>query len=92
MKIGRNNEYEHHTNLSPTKKLLNDYKSNLINWEKFEVIFRNMLKERNAIKQLDLKNLDHVCFLCSENMPTYCHRRLVVEEIKNAIDCEIVHL
>ena len=90
-KIG-NIEYAHNTDLAPTKKLFDDYKSNLIDWGEFEVMFRGVLKERNAIEQLDLDNLDHTCFLCSEDSPAYCHRRLVVEEIKNTIDCEIIHL
>ena len=90
-KIG-NIEYEYNTDLAPTKKLFDDFKANLINWEEYEVMFKRVLEERNAIKQLDLGKLDHVCFLCSEDLPIHCHRRLVVEEIKNIIDCEIIHL
>ncbi len=87
-----NIEYEHNTRLAPTKKLMNDYKSNLIDWEEFEVIFREILKERDAIKQLDPEKLDHACFLCSEASPAHCHRILITEEIRNITDCEIIHL
>jgi uncharacterized protein (DUF488 family) len=90
-KIG-NIEYEHNTSLAPTKELFDDYKANLITWGEFEVLFRRVLEERNAIKQLDLEKLDHACFLCSEDLPVRCHRRLVAEEISNITDCEIIHL
>ncbi len=90
-KIG-NIGYEYNAGLAPTKELFDDYRSKKIDWGEFEAKFRRVLEERNAIKQLDPKNLDRVCLLCSEDLPEHCHRRLVAEEIGKITGCEIIHL
>lgn len=92
LKILGNINYEHYTPLAPTKELMNDFKANKISWEEYKNIYIRLLEERNALKELDLESLDHACFLCSEDSPNHCHRRLVVEEIKKIVACEIIHL
>ena len=90
-KIG-NIEYEYVPGLAPTKRLFDDYRSKKIEWDEFEFMFKKVLEERNAVKRLDLQNLDGVCFLCSEDLPAHCHRSIVPEEIRKTIGCEIMHL
>ena len=45
------------------------------------------------IEQIDTKELDGACLLCSENTPHQCHRRLVAEYLKEHWQkIEIEHL
>jgi uncharacterized protein (DUF488 family) len=84
--------YEHCMALFPTKEIFNGFRDKRLSWEEFSEEFKKILEERNAIKQLDLANLDHACLLCSEDLPKFCHRRLVAEEIQKITGCEIIHL
>ncbi len=91
-------DYIHDINLAPTKEILDDYKKGKINWVQYEVLFSNLLKNRDIKKWLDdkyNKKLDHICLLCSEETANKCHRRLVAESIKNIypeLDIEIKHI
>ena len=53
-----------------------------------------MLKQRDIIKQYGVKQFDGSCFLCSEETPEMCHRRLLAEYMKkySAEEVKIVHL
>ena len=77
--------------LAPDKALLKKYRKDN-NWDKYEVKFKELMTARNAKEILKKLNLDEKvsCFLCSEDKPDKCHRRLVAEMLKN--DFEIVHL
>ena len=88
-------KYEHHINYAPTKKLLNDYRNKIITWAEYEVQYRFMMDEREAVKDF----IAHyglcrsVCLLCSEPTPEQCHRRLLAEMIAEALpETEIFHL
>ena len=92
-----NVKYIHSIKLAPTKQILDDFKSNKISWEKYEIEYYKLLEERN-IKSLfptivDF-NKDTICFLCSEEKPTHCHRRLLAEYLKRNLsqNIEIIHL
>ena len=43
---------------------------------------------------LKIKNFDNACFLCSEETPEFCHRRLLVEYLKkhSTEEIKIIHL
>ena len=88
--------YEHNIKLAPTKEILSDYKNKKIEWNEYEKLFINLLKERNECNTLVEKHkLDGVCFLCSEAEPNHCHRKLVVNHIKQVypeLDINIIHL
>lgn len=84
-------EYISVKSLAPDKALLDKYKKDK-NWEEYEATFKVLMNTRNAKKTLNDLQLDKKtsCFLCSEDKPEKCHRRLVAEMLDN--NFEIVHL
>jgi uncharacterized protein (DUF488 family) len=77
--------------LAPDKALLDKYHRDK-NWEEYEANFRALMNARNAKDTLNDLQLERKisCFLCSEDKPDRCHRRLVAEMLDD--DFEIVHL
>lgn len=69
--------YLHIPMLAPSKMILETYKRTG-NWKEYEEQFMALMNQRQ-IEKLDEKLIDGACFLCSENTPEYCHRRLVAE-------------
>ena len=84
-------KYNHVKTLAPDKALLDKYKKDK-NWKEYEASFKALMKTRNAKKTLNDLQLDKKtsCFLCSEDKPEKCHRRLVAEMLDK--NFEIVHL
>ncbi len=84
-------EYISVKSFAPDKALLDKYKKDK-NWEEYETKFNALMTTRNARKTLNDLKLDKKksCFLCSEDKPDNCHRRLVAEMLENKF--EIVHL
>ena len=90
-----NAEYIHITDMAPTKELLKDYQNKTIDWNGYVAIFNNMLKDRKIAERFHVENFDKSCFLCTEDTPEQCHRRLLVEYLKKQNpdkDIRIVHL
>ena len=88
-------EYVHLPVLAPTKDILDQYKKSRGSWETYETRFFDLMKERRIEKVISRDIVSDGCFLCSEDKPDHCHRRLVAEYLKqhwNDIDVEIVHL
>ena len=95
MKAICNAEYEHITDFAPTKELLKDYQDKVIDWNGYTVIFKKILQDRHIAERFNVENFDNCCFLCTEDTPEQCHRRLVAEffKAKNPDkDIRIVHL
>ncbi|CQR73277.1 hypothetical protein SOV_50590 [Sporomusa ovata DSM 2662] len=88
-----NIEYIHDIELAPTKKILDDYKNKIITWEEYELLFNDLLDQRNIkdrLYKILSNDFDHICLLCSEATNDKCHRRLVAEYIlKNYPDLNI---
>ena len=82
------------TDFAPTKDLLDKWHKQEITWEEYEHIYTNMLKERNILRKYGIKSFDGSCFLCSEETPEYCHRRLLAEYFKahSVEEVKIIHL
>jgi uncharacterized protein (DUF488 family) len=94
--------------LAPTKELLSAYKDRQIDWTGYETIFNELLCERQVEKLFTItpppqtsaqhlfaseRELNGVCFLCSEKTAEQCHRRLVAEYLsKHFQNIEIIHL
>ncbi len=72
-------EYEHILDFAPTKELLDDFKKKKINWNQYEQIYIQLLKERKIKDKYNNYNFDNCCFLCSEETNNTCHRRLLKE-------------
>ena len=90
-----NMNYAYIEDFAPSKELLDDYKSNRIDWDAYQRIYYNLLKERNILEKYCINDFDFSCFLCSEDQPNYCHRSLLVEFLKannKDKDVRIVHL
>jgi len=88
-----NMDYVYMEDFAPTKELLSDYQNKRMDWDEYQKIYHSLLKERNIAKKYDVKDFDGSCFLCSENIPDHCHRRLLVEFFKaQNKNVEIVHL
>jgi uncharacterized protein (DUF488 family) len=84
-------EYISVKSLAPNKELLNKYHKDK-NWENYEVNFKALMNKRNSQKTLNDLHLDKKssCFLCTEDRPEKCHRRLVAEMLDKSF--EIIHL
>lgn len=72
-------EYEHVSELAPTKDILDAYKKHGGDWTVYEREFLELMAKRSIETQLTESLLDGSCLLCSEHLPKLCHRRLVVE-------------
>lgn len=86
-------DYVYQPLLAPTKELLDNYKKKIISWNDYELIFHQILEERKVYEKITRGNLVNGVLLCSENLPNYCHRRLVAEYFKKKWEnIEIKHL
>lgn len=88
-------KYSHHLELAPEQKMLDDYKKKKITWAHYEDQYLNLLARRQVDHQLkELMIGGKPCFLCSEDKPHFCHRRLLVEYLnsQSGLKYEIVHL
>lgn len=89
-----NINYKHITDFAPTKELLDLWHKKSISWEEYIKEYTTMLKKRNIMHKYGIKQFDNSCFLCSEETPEMCHRRLLVEYMKSISteEVDIVHL
>lgn len=71
--------YRHVPELAPTREILDAYKKDGGQWSTYETDFLKLLAARNAQQILSRDLLVDACFLCSEEKPDHCHRRLVAE-------------
>ena len=89
-----NMDYLHDLSLAPTEELLKAIKQKEISWSEFETTFTDLLQQRKIETRMDEWVGDSVpCFLCSEEKPHHCHRKLVVDYLREFDHrLEIVHL
>jgi uncharacterized protein (DUF488 family) len=87
-------EYVHDLSLSPTIDILNAYKKKNISWEDYEKLYLGLLEDRNIKDKVNELTGDGVpCFLCSEDKPHHCHRRILAEYLQNfGANIKIHHL
>lgn len=86
--------YKHITDFAPTKDLLDKWHKQEVTWTEYEHIYSDLLKERDIIRKYGVKQFDGACFLCSEETPEQCHRRLLAEYLqqKSLEKVRIIHL
>ena len=75
-------DYLHLPSLAPTKEMLDAYKKKRGSWEAYERAFIDLMVARKIETEIDRETLRDACLLCSEDKPHYCHRRLVVEYLR----------
>ena len=86
-------DYEHRSELAPTKDMLDEYKKYRGDWTIYKERFLELMAQRKIEETLPHSALDRACLLCSEDKPHHCHRRLVAEYLKDKWnDLEITHL
>lgn len=86
-------DYSHNLEYAPTHVLLKRIQTKEIRWEEYENAYINLLEERNNLEEIDIKEFDNCCFLCSEAKSEKCHRRLLTEQLKKYYrGIEIIHL
>jgi uncharacterized protein (DUF488 family) len=72
---------------------LSDYQDKKIDWIGYQKVFRQIIESRQIDKKYNIKDFDNACFLCSEELPEKCHRRLIVEYFREKNpDIQIVHI
>lgn len=86
--------YQHIIDFAPTKDLLDKWHKQEVTWKEYEGIYTSLLKERDILKKYGVKQFDGTCFLCSEETPENCHRRLLAEYMKkhSTEEIRITHL
>ena len=77
-------DYEHRPEWAPTAAILESYRKKRMDWPEYERRFHALMKERGIERQVRAEEIDHACLLCSEALPTQCHRRLVAEYLQDA--------
>lgn len=86
-------EYSHEVKFAPTKELLDKYRKKEINWENYTKEYLALIENREITNDLTIEDINGCCFLCSEDKPDKCHRRLLAEYLKNHFpSLEIIHL
>jgi len=87
-------EYVHEPLLAPTQEMLDAYKKKKGSWQQYEDSFVQLMKDRKIETRIE-RNLFSIptALLCSETTPEHCHRRLVLEYLRDKWgDLKIIHL
>jgi uncharacterized protein (DUF488 family) len=85
--------YVHQPEFAPTQDMLDAYKKERGDWAEYETRFLELMANRHIEQVVTHDALDGACLLCSEDKPHHCHRRLVVEYLREKWgDLEISHL
>ncbi|HEY8098807.1 MAG TPA: DUF488 family protein, partial [Methylobacter sp.] len=63
-------------------------------WDEYASRFIDLMEQRKIDQTLNQELFEGSCLLCSEHQPHFCHRRLVLEYLKDRwkTDMTIVHL
>ncbi|MGP3788198.1 DUF488 domain-containing protein [Paenibacillus sp. 1A_MP2] len=87
-------KYSHNLHLAPERQMLEAFKKKRISWNEYEKQYVELLEKRQVGNGIGKLFSDGVpCFLCSEDKPHHCHRRLLVEYLQQfRNDIKIVHL
>jgi uncharacterized protein (DUF488 family) len=86
-------EYVHVPELAPTADILDKYKKHNGDWSVYEREFLELMDKRSIQDSVPKEILAGGCLLCSEHLPTHCHRRLVLEYLsKHWGEIETTHL
>ena len=76
-------EYVHVPELAPSKEMLDAYKKHKGDWSVYEQEFLELMDKRSIQTNVPKELIEKACLLCSEHLPTHCHRRLVLEYLGN---------
>jgi uncharacterized protein (DUF488 family) len=87
-------DYRHEPLLAPTQEMLDEYKKSKGPWPEYETKFLSLMAHRNIEDRLDRAWFSaRTALLCSEPTAEHCHRRLVLEYLRDKWgDLTITHL
>ncbi|HEV3200041.1 MAG TPA: DUF488 domain-containing protein [Bryobacteraceae bacterium] len=87
-------DYLHEPLLAPTQAMLDAYRSKAASWQEYETRFLALMAERQIERNLDPALFEKpTVLLCSELTADRCHRRLVIEYLREKWgDVTISHL
>lgn len=87
-------EYRHERLLAPTEDLLRAYQKKVMTWQAYEQAFVHLMSERRIGEKIDRELfVVPTVLLCSETKADRCHRRLVLEYLREKWgDLNIIHL
>jgi uncharacterized protein (DUF488 family) len=86
-------EYVHAPELAPTREMLDSYRKKSRDWIVYQETFLDLMRQRAVETTVPRQLIMNCCLLCSEDKPDRCHRRLVVEYLKEHWgDIEVRHL
>jgi len=86
-------DYLYKPEFAPTKDLIKKYRGKEISWEGFEIGYLKLLEVRNISQKVKLESFHQNCLLCSEHLPTHCHRRILAEFFQKInSEIKIIHL
>ena len=87
-------EYLHQPMLAPTAEILDAYRGKKLAWEEYQARFLALMAERQIESRLDRALFrTPAVLLCSEPTAERCHRRLVLEYLRDRWgDVTITHL
>ena len=74
-----NIDYTHLPDLAPTKSMLDGYRKEHKDWNRYETEFLCLMEQRGIQNSIPKQVLADGCLLCSEDKPHNCHRRLVAQ-------------
>ena len=86
--------YKHIADFAPSKELLDRWHKQEVTWGEYEKTYIQLLKDRDILRKYGAKAFDGSCFLCSEDTPEQCHRRLLAEYLQehSSEQVKIIHL
>jgi uncharacterized protein (DUF488 family) len=88
-----NIEYTHLPDLAPTKPMLDGYRKEHKNWDRYENEFLDLMEHRQIENKIPKEVIAEGCLLCSEDKPHHCHRRLVAQYLQDHWgEIEVKHL
>jgi len=77
-------QYEHETELAPTKDILDAYKKGNMEWGEYEERFLDLMSKRRIEERINPELFSGTpVLLCSEHTAEHCHRRLVIEYLSD---------
>jgi uncharacterized protein (DUF488 family) len=90
-------EYKPDKLFAPSETTLKQWRDNKISWSQYVSQFDATMRQRNIDEHIkkaysDLIEKKNICFLCSEETPENCHRRLIAERFASIFGVGIKHL
>lgn len=90
-------EYRSDKLFAPAESTLKQWRDGKLSWPQYVAQFDATMRQRNIddhIRKMYTKEIErrNICFLCSEETPENCHRRLIAERFSFIFGVGIKHL